>query len=235
MILKFNKYITENRNSILKLEYHSGLSKKVWKDDKLRPELRQPLLDFAREWMEFARLPLDSITDITLTGGMANFNYTSLSDLDLHIIVDEAKLPFSDTEFAHEYIMDKKNEWSHTRDSKLAGFPVEIYAQQQSEPFSAGGVYSITNNKWVRHPKNLKLDFSHRDDLVARVIDISSQIENINDLNTAVQLKEFIRDLRSQALRDGDEFSDGNLVFKSLRNRGDLDKLSMFIKNNENV
>lgn len=235
---KFQELLVESRNNILKLEYHSGLSKKIWKDDTLRPELKQPLIRLAHEWMEFAKLPMDSITDITLTGGISNYNYTSLSDIDLHIIVDPKKLPFNDMEFAHEYIMDKKGEWSHTHDSKLAGFPVEIYAQQEGEPFNAGGVYSILNDRWIRHPVNLKLDFSNRDDLVFRVKDLSQEIadlEDRDDLETAIQLKQQIRDLRAGALRDGDEFTDGNLIFKALRNRGDLERLSKFISAHENI
>lgn len=234
MIKSLRSFINENRNSILGIEYHSGLCSKIWSDDHLKPGIASALIGYAMQWMEFARLPSEAIMDIVLTGSIANYNYTSLSDLDTHIIVDPDKLPF-EREWGHMYILRQMGEWKKNHDTKLLGFPVEFYAQAFDEPFTAGGIYSLTKDIWLKHPENMHLDFSKRDDLVSQVQSWSDQIKNLNDLDTANQIKAQIHQMRADALTGGTEFSDGNLIFKSLRNRGDLDTLKDFITSHENI
>ncbi|AGS81163.1 hypothetical protein [Caulobacter phage Cr30] len=233
---KFSQLLEDTRNEFLKLEYHDQLSPKLWNSDQtLKEGIKERLIPLAISWMRFAKLPLESIVDITLTGGISNFNWTSLSDIDLHILVDFDKIPITDHEFLHEYIMGKKNEWSHEHDDiTVEGFPVEIYAQDIRETTPREqGVYSLTNDQWNVKPKNLHIDYNERFDLVAGVKEFADQIRNVSDLATAKQLKQQIKDMRSQSLKYGSEFSRGNLIFKALRNRGDLLKLKNWIKEHE--
>ena len=45
------------------------------------------------------------------------------------------------------------------------------------------------------------------------------------------KLKDKLRDMRSSAIQRGGEFAVENLVFKELRNRGYLDKMSQHLRN----
>ena len=56
---------------------------------------------------------------------------------------------------------------------------------------------------------------------------IDTQADDITVLN---KLKEKIRTMRGSAIQRGGEFALENLVFKELRNRGYLDKLSKYIR-----
>ena len=65
-------------------------------------------------------------------------------------------------------------------------------------------------------------------DMMERIDDlIDTQADDITVLN---KLKEKIRTMRGSAIQRGGEFALENLVFKELRNRGDLDKLSKYIR-----
>ena len=80
--------------------YHDELNPKFWtkkvsKDGKkekwiLDPIIRKKLLKIAEEFYGkfddvIGKKP---IVDIQLTGSLANYNYTDLSDLDLHVLID---------------------------------------------------------------------------------------------------------------------------------------------------
>ena len=49
--------------------------------------------------------------------------------------------------------------------------------------------------------------------------------------NAAEKLKDKLRDMRASAIQRGGEFAVENLVFKELRNRGYLDKMSEHLRN----
>ena len=46
----------------------------------------------AEKWAKFSKIPPKAVEDVVLTGGNANYNYTSQSDLDLHLILDFSKV-----------------------------------------------------------------------------------------------------------------------------------------------
>ena len=68
-------------------EYHKELNPNIWTDNKLNPEIREKLLEIAAAFVDYLDLDVD-IEDITLTGSLANYNYTKYSDFDLHILTD---------------------------------------------------------------------------------------------------------------------------------------------------
>ena len=69
-------------------EIRDELNQDVWtEDNKLKPEISEKLLRIANDFYERLDLPVP-ILDITFTGSMANYNWTDLSDIDLHILID---------------------------------------------------------------------------------------------------------------------------------------------------
>ena len=81
----FQEFLSELK---LTLQYHDDLNDKLWTDDKLKPDVKAALIKFGHAWADFAKIPKSMIQDIVMTGGNANFNYTSKSDIDVHLIVE---------------------------------------------------------------------------------------------------------------------------------------------------
>jgi hypothetical protein len=216
------------------LEYHTELNPKIWDEHlNLRPEVHGKLLQIAEAWRLFAKIPLNKVMDIILTGGNANYNYTPLSDLDVHLVIDRNNFSV-DREMVDEYLQDKKMLWSLTHsDIKIYGFPVELYAQDINEmPHSGQGVYSVLKNEWIQLPENYHLDFSNDTMLQDKVDFYKTMIDKLitdrADKATFDKLKDKIKNMRGAAIAKGGEFSFENLVFKDLRNQGYLDKMSEY-------
>ena len=53
----------------------------------LKSEVRDKLLEISENFIKFIGVDID-VEDITMTGSLANYNWSSFSDIDLHIIVD---------------------------------------------------------------------------------------------------------------------------------------------------
>jgi hypothetical protein len=215
----------------LTLQYHSELNPKFWVNIFLKEEVRKKLLEISKEWLKFAEIPNSAVKDIVFTGGNANYNYTEDSDIDVHIILDKSKIPNCSDE---EYFKDKKLIWSLTHDISIYGAEIEVYAQLGEVNIPKNqGVYSLKTGKWVVKPENLELDFEH-DDLLKKKIDdavyqIDHALENTTDTKAAEKLLEKFQKLRKHAIAKSGEFTQDNLVFKELRNRGYIDKIREFI------
>jgi hypothetical protein len=225
------QYLTKFLRESLTLQYHSELNPKFWVNIFLKEEVRKKLLEIAKEWLKFAEIPNSAVKDIVFTGGNANYNYTDDSDIDVHIILDKSKIPNCSDE---EYFKDKKLIWSLTHDISVYGAEVEVYAQLGEVNIPKNqGVYSLKTGKWVVKPENLELDFEH-DDLLKKKIDdaiyqIDHALENTTDTKAAEKLLEKFQKLRKHAIAKSGEFTQGNLIFKELRNRGYIDKIREFI------
>jgi len=223
----------------LTLKYHNKLNIKFWDEGYLRTEVRDKLLQIGYKWADFAKIPPEAIKDIILVGGNAKYNYTRFSDLDLHLVVDKSQIADC-PEILDDYLRDKKKLWALVHDIKLYAHPVELYAQDVTDPLPANqGVYSVRDDKWIMEPRRTEVNLS--DPLLFRKV--RAMVEKIDDLidneaddpDVLRKLQKRIRDMRASAIQQGGEFALENLVFKELRNRGYLDKLSNHIKHLEDT
>tara|TARA_R100001015_G_C4603250_1_gene158213 strand:- start:578 stop:1312 length:735 start_codon:yes stop_codon:yes gene_type:complete len=229
----FTKFLSENAK--LTLEYHDELNSKFWNGKELKPEVRKHLLMIANKWAVFSKIPKKGIKEIILTGGNANFNYTKFSDLDVHLIVDFDTVSDCDKDFVGEFLVDKKTVWELTHDIKIYGIPVEVFAHEDRPHKKSQGVYSLTKDRWLQEPKKEKIKYNEDDLLKSKV---EHHVHMINyalkhhsdDVNTLKKMKDRIRNMRDSAIQKAGEFSVENLVFKELRNRGILDKMSKHIR-----
>lgn len=220
------------------LQYHSKLNPKLWSDNTLDSQVRTRLLEIARVWQKFANIENSHVNDIILTGGNANYNYTPFSDLDVHLVVDYAKMDCNGM-LLMDYFMAKKALWASTHASiRVKGYPVELFAEDKtSKPKQGQGVYSLMKGKWIQEPLMLKLNFQ-KDELLAQKVEFyKQQIENAikgkQSDEIVEKLKDKIRTMRGAAIQKGGEYSFENLVFKELRNRGLVDRLSNYIKSKQ--
>ncbi len=221
----------------ISLEYHDELNPKLWDGFKLKPEVRQKLLQFAETWRQYADIPSRLVQDIIMTGGNANYNYTKNSDIDVHLVVDKNSID-TNRALVDELLQSKKLLWSLTHDVKIYGYSLEPYAQDLNEKIPLNqGVYSLKNNVWIQKPSNLHLNFED-DDLLKKKVDhykslIDHMIETKADISSFEKLKKKLREMRASAIEKAGEFSFENLVFKELRNTGYLDKMTKYINSIE--
>jgi predicted nucleotidyltransferase len=53
----------------------------------MNPKVRARLLDIAYDFIDFLGVDI-VVTDVVMTGSLANYNWSEYSDVDLHIITD---------------------------------------------------------------------------------------------------------------------------------------------------
>ena len=130
-----------------------SLNSAVWESNKLNPDVRDALLRIANEFYIFLGVNTP-IGDITLTGSLANYNWTDLSDIDLHLLLDYDLID-ENKEFVKEFLFAKKSLWNDTHDIRVKGHEVELYAQDLDEVHHSSGVYSVLTNEWLQRPAKM--------------------------------------------------------------------------------
>lgn len=210
------------------------LNPKIWdKDQKMKPEVKKTLLKIADDYFESLDLPGVDIEDVTMTGSLANYNWSKYSDVDLHIVIDYDDLPM-ERDLVQDFLKSKSSNWNKEHDVKIYGYDVELYVQDINEPHHSTGVYSILNNEWNIEPEKKKISFSDKsvkdkaNRLMDRVEEIYDEMDEVEDEETVKRvdkLTEKIKKMRQSGLESGGEFSVENIVFKVLRRNGMLDRL----------
>ena len=223
----------------LTLRYNDKLNSKLWDNEKIKPEVRSNLLKIAKRWAVFSNIPGAAIKDIIVVGGNANYNYTKYSDIDLHLVVNKDKIADC-PDLIDDYLRDKKQLWALSHDIKIYGHDVELYAQDEADALPKDqGVYSLTKNTWLVKPVKKEINVNDKTVIqkVKTFIDyINFLITNKADDRDALdKLKEKLRKMRAVAIEKGGEFAPENLVFKELRNRGYLEKISKQLKNIDDI
>jgi len=202
----------------------------VWDNNKLKPEVREKLLQIAQDFFDSLELPKGTkLKDIKLTGSLANYNWSKFSDFDLHLVLDFSEID-DDEEFVRNYFMAKKGIWNDAHDITIYNFPVEVYVENEGESHTASGLYSILNDEWIVVPKKKEVMID-KDDISTKAEDYITQLEQVQQLyndgeyeeviNKVDKIKERLRDMRSSGLEKGGEYSVENLAFKVLR-RSDI-------------
>lgn len=212
------------------IERNTVLNPNIWDHNTLKSSVRGALIRIAEDFVKFIDVPLDAV-DIVITGGNANYTYTSKSDIDLHIIADFSRVK-CDREVA-ELMDSKRLLYKQTRDIDVYGIPVELYVEDQDHPAESGGVYSILKNKWLNQPRKDIPDVDEKK--LAHWVEVwHAVIQNaikLGNLATARSTMRLLRTYRKRGLHntpDG-EFSIPNLVYKSLRNDDTVRALQQMI------
>jgi predicted nucleotidyltransferase len=214
-------------------DVHNDLESRIWDNMRMREEIREPMLRIAQSFIE--TLPFEvEIKDITLTGSLANYNWSSYSDVDLHIIIDFSEVD-DNYKLVKGFFDATRARWNDKHDISLKGYDVEIYVENEGESHKSSGIYSVLNDEWVIEPKRHEdsIDFTgarrKADDIEARVNRTNNLIisgEYNKALRAIDKLKKKIRNMRRAGLASPkQEFSVENIAFKILRRNGILDTL----------
>ena len=212
---------------------HDKLSPAIWADEKMHPEIRDRLEEIAQEFIDNLDLPNLRIKDIILTGSLANFNWSSFSDLDVHIVVDFRDIS-EDEGFVKKYFDAVRSNWNRSHEILVKDYEVELYIQDDDEQHVSTGVYSILNDEWVVAPSKSEEDINTHS-IMKKALPLMREVERIEllsargavhrALDLGDKLKEKLRRLRSSGLESEGIFSVENLAFKVLRRSGHMGRL----------
>jgi predicted nucleotidyltransferase len=184
------------------------------------------LLRIAMLFIENLDLPDFEIRDIRLTGSLANFNWTTYSDFDVHVVTDYSTLGCDDV--AEALYKAKKTIWNEHHDITVNGHEVEMYIEDTANRPHSIGVFSILKNQWIAKPKLVDPEYDKRaiDRKAQLMIDmIQRTLRRSKNASDYKQTLDKVYRIRQSGLEAGGEFSTENLAFKVLRNLGWIDRL----------
>ena len=219
-------------------EVQDGLEPQIWDVDSLKPAIRNKLIKVVQDFIDDLPVEVD-VEDITLTGSLANYNWSNYSDVDLHIIVDFLTVD-ENSILVKAFFDNARMRWNNKHQIRMKGYDVEIYVEDAAETHQSSGIYSLLKNEWIAKPPRTqpRIDFPAAR---RKAEDIEFQVHIVNNLITArkfkvamknaERLKQKIRNMRRAGLESRKrEFSVENIAFKILRRDGTL-KLLDDLKN----
>ena len=243
MIDNIFESLSPNEVDLKSFNIKSNLNPKFWKDGKLDSRIRIKLLDIADDFIDFMGINWVKPEDIIITGSLANYNWDKkYSDIDLHILIDYKKVD-KRVDFVKNYFYSQKKIWNDEHENiKIFGFPIEIYVQDINEKHVSSGIYSLEKNEWIVEPNKEKLSKIDADNkkIKEKVSNYTKEIDELivdaktDDeyklrklLTKSEKLFDEIKSLRRKGLnKKNDEMSSNNIIFKSLRRNGYIEKLS---------
>jgi len=216
-------------------EKKQELKPKFWRDGKLDAKIMKRLIKITQEFIEDLDFPHPiAVEDITLTGSLANYNWSKYSDIDLHIVIDFSKIDFN-RKLVKKLFDESRMRWNEQHDIMIYGHEVEIYVEDTLEVHKSSGIYSIMNNEWVKEPVPGEVHFDYptarkKADAIeteVNLIDKFAEEKPRAALKSTERLKAKIRRIRRAGLNSPEqEYSAENIAFKILRREHTLDKLN---------
>jgi predicted nucleotidyltransferase len=218
------------------VEKHTTLNAKLFtKEEVLKDNVREKMLEIVDEFLadlkeQAIKIKVD---DILLIGSNASYNYTKNSDIDLHILTNAKAAKYS-PEVATALYSAYRSLFNKNLDIKFFEIPLEIFVETEESSRVSNGIYSVKKNRWVKKPVIEDIpDYNRKvlDDLVNKwetkcknlINDIKA--DKLKDEKKVVKMLEDIYEkLRKKGISKG-EYSEENLAFKELRNKGYLDQL----------
>jgi len=222
--------------------YNDTLHPKFWDDFTFREDILKPILKIVDNFVkDDQHISPEMVEDIQLTGSLANFNYNDHSDLDVHILLDFADIN-EDESIVKRALDGKRFIWNLRHDIQFNNHEIELYFQDIHEPHVASGLFSLSDNRWIKKPKQEVPEIDHQDvqkkalsfkkelDLLEDLLDNISDEKEFSLVNKrAKKLKDKLMKMRQDGLASKGEFSVENLAFKSLRNDETIGRLNDLI------
>lgn len=135
------------------MQRHDALESTYWDGDKMRPEVQASLKKTGLQY--FGRLeqklPCVKLKDILFTGSLSNYNYTSFSDVDLHLTVDIADCKCK--ALVSEYITLMNYYHHETEEEVFLRRPMQVTVIMANQDKGQDSRYSVLQAKWVVMPE----------------------------------------------------------------------------------
>lgn len=208
--------------------YNDTLDPTIWdlNSGSLLPDVSRILLKIAQDFYDSIEIkPL--LHDVLLLGSAAAYNYSSDSDIDLHLVIDFKDLNMPE-EDASKYIDALKAKWNDSHNIKVKGKDVEVYIQDIGHETHANGVYSLLHNNWVKKPTKEDITSIDKNAIRIKYAEMVRKIKAVESAPTIEGLKKMLLDLyntRQNGLDATGELSTENLTFKLLRHNGFIERL----------
>jgi len=207
------------------VKFNNELNPRIWQGQKMRPKVREKLLQIAADFKQSLGLSDLEVKDITVSGSNAGYTYTPNSDIDLHLVVD---IPQADSSDVYRELFDaKKFQYNETHNITIGGYDVELYVENANEPPVSQGMYSVVKDDWINIP--LKKRSTVNDNAVKSKYDVMKhRIESAIAAGTAKRLNNTaakIKKMRQAGLDKHGELGPENLAYKMLRTQGVISKL----------
>ena len=236
-----NGYLEEvepNEVNLDSFKVKDELQPDIWVNGKINSDVRKHLLDIADDFIDELEIKWIKPKDIIITGSLANYNWSEYSDIDLHIVMKFSDI-HEDVELLTDYFKAKKDLWNEQhKDLTIFGFPVEVYVQDTDEPHAASGMFSLLSNEWLIRPKDLSNAKLNKDYIKDEAAKIMTKIDDLYDsdedegevIKKAEHIMDYAKDLRKKGLAtDAMEMSSGNIIWKTLRREGYIERLADLI------
>lgn len=205
--------------------FHDELNPDIWESNgEMKPDVRLALFKIAKEFVNFINVPDLRLTDITISGSNAAYNYNDASDIDLHLIADASGPCEVDLK---ELFLAKKSLFNDQYDINILGHDVEVYVQLNTDPHISNGIFSLYNNHWLKQPKHITAqpDTTNIEEKVKQLTHDIDEAINSNNADNIKKLRDKIKKMRQAGLEQYGEYGVENMAFKLLRNTGDIERL----------
>lgn len=208
------------------VQYHDTFNPKLWDGEELKPAVREKLLFIAKKFLGFLGVNL-KVEDIIFKGSNANFNYTKVSDIDVHLVAKVADKKTADIIEARRLV------WKQKYKPEVNGYSVELGVDEPGKPHSSSAVFSLKNNAWVSKPVHDRPDIDNKAvNKMAKewIEEIKAAIAS-EDINKIRAVKKKLIGIRNDALdaTPGAEYKVENLAYKRVRDLGYFDQLNDLI------
>ena len=206
-------------------EVHNELNPLLWdKNNKLHEDVKTKIVNIVNQFLASIDLDIQAI-DVVIVGSNASYNYTSTSDIDVHIITNYMDIN-ADTEIVTLLFNQLRSKFNSTYDITIHGLDVELYVEDVNTSVTSNGIYSIIYDSWIKFPKKLtsipKYDISQEFSEWQDRIDVAIRSENSSFIKQVIDMLYLIR--KNSIAADG-EYGKGNQLFKEIRSVGLLKKL----------
>lgn len=220
--------------------YKKELNPSFWHNNTFDKGVRRKILKIVSDLLKGIDLKVP-VSDVILTGSLANYTYNKFSDLDIHIVIDFKKIN-DDKDLVTEMLDGKRFVWNLKHDIFIRGHEIEVYFEDIVRPKVASnnrGIYSILKNKWVNKPdynppEDVDLELLEKKtifytNLIERMYNILNESNDKEEFklihNKGKKIKDKVMKVREEALKKKGEFALENLLFKRLRNNDTIEKL----------
>ena len=220
-------------DDLLAFDVREDLNQKIWEGDvRIHSGVSAALMDIVEEFLEGIDLGLE-VKDVILTGSLANYNWSKFSDIDLHILLEFGHIN-EDQRLVKKFFDAVRSRWNKLHDIHVKGHEVEIYVQDQHEPHTSTGVYSLMEDEWIVKPTKIKpeLDKASAEKkmrFLAKEIDKMAALYHNEQYESALEMGDRIKDkikrMRQTGLDRAGIYAPENLAFKMLRRSGDIGRL----------
>lgn len=203
-------------------EVHKELNPKIWDaNNKLLPDVKDKILEIVEEFKanvkDMTGMDINPV-DIHLLGSNASYNYTSKSDLDVHLVVNFEMIDTNE-DLVQALFNLQKSEFNDAYDISIHGVDVELYVEDIKANTVSNGIYSVTNDMWIKEPEPLT-DIPEID-IEDKIDEWKTKINDILESNDFKRVSDAIDELyliRKNGLATTGEYGEENQLFKEIRN-----------------